>query len=79
MFFIFCAKYSSFISKLFIDDICVKALAHFVKTMSGAMFHPLILMLLMSNSYFVFFLARLSMANHMNCIVSYSVEARGGG
>ena len=38
----------SFVSKLFIDGMCVVALAPATKTMSGTMFHPLAMMLLMS-------------------------------
>ena len=39
----------SFVSKLFIDGICVVALAHATMPISGAMFHPLIVTLLMNN------------------------------
>jgi hypothetical protein len=41
-------NFSFFSSKIFIDGICVVALAPVVRTMSGAMFHLLDTMLLMS-------------------------------
>ena len=39
----------SIFSSLFIDEVCVVALALATNTMSGATFHPLVMMLLMSN------------------------------
>ena len=38
-----------FVSKLFIDGMCVVAFAHVTKTMSGATFYSLVVMLLMSS------------------------------
>ena len=38
----------SYVSKLFIDGMCVVALAPATKTMSRATFHPLVVMLLMN-------------------------------
>ena len=74
------------VSKLFINGMCVVALAPATKTMSGAMFHPLVVMLLMSGWFFVFFQSRafvanmsLQYVNSMNCMVHYSVGASSGG
>ena len=53
----------SFVSMFFIDRMCVVALAHATKSMSGATFHPLVVMLLMSGWYVVVFLAKGSIAN----------------
>ena len=65
------------ISKLFINGICVMALALATKTVSGATLHPLVVMLLMSGGYFVILLSSvfasnmsLQYANFRNCIVS---------
>ena len=62
------------------------ALAHTTNAMSGATFHPLVMMLLMSGWYFVVFLlsdsaANLSLqyVNSMNCIVSSSAGVSGWG
>lgn len=38
----------SFVSKFFIDGVCVVPIAHATKTMSGATLYPLDVMLLMS-------------------------------
>ena len=47
------------VAKFFIDGIFVVVLALATKNMSGAMFHPLVVMMLMSNWYFlVFFFQR---------------------
>ncbi len=48
MFLIFVRGIFSFVCKIFIDGICVVALALAVMTISGATFHPLDVMLLMS-------------------------------
>ena len=48
LFLIFAIGILSFVSKLFIDGICVVALAPTTRTISGATFHPLVVMLLMS-------------------------------
>ena len=40
------------VSKCFIDGMCVVALAPATNAMSGATFHPLVIMLLMSGWYF---------------------------
>ena len=45
---IFVMEIFSFVSKLFIDGICVVALAHATMPISGATFHPLIVILLMN-------------------------------
>ena len=52
-------------STFFIDGICVVALAFTTNTMSGATFHPLVMMLFTSNWYFVVLLLtqRVSVAN----------------
>ena len=44
----FVTRFIHFVSKLFIDGICVVALVSATKTTSGVMFHPFIMMLLMS-------------------------------
>lgn len=49
VFLIFMAGSSSFVSKNFNDRLCVVAFALATKTISGATFHPLIVMLLMSS------------------------------
>ena len=43
------------VSSLFIDGMCVVAFAHVTNTMSGATFHSLVMMLLMSDWCFVGF------------------------
>ena len=43
-----CNRDFCFVFKFFIDGICVVALAPVARTISGAMFHPLDMMLLMS-------------------------------
>ena len=48
VFLIFAIGILRFVSKLFIDGLCVVDLAPATRTISGAMFHPLIVMLLMS-------------------------------
>ena len=48
VFFIFMARILSFVSKFFIDGMCVVAIALGVETMSGATLQPLVVMLLMS-------------------------------
>ena len=53
----------SVVSRFFFDGMCVVALAPVTSTMSGATFHPLVMMLLMSGWYFVVFLSRVSAAN----------------
>lgn len=45
---IFVTRFIRFVSKPFIDGICVVALVPATKTTSGAMFHPFVMMLLMS-------------------------------
>ena len=42
----------SFSSKFFIEGVCVVALAHAVMTISGSTFHPLLVMLSISDWYF---------------------------
>ena len=49
VFLIFVIGILSFVSKLFIDGIFVVALAPTARTISGATFHPLVVMLLMSS------------------------------
>ena len=46
---IFMTGSSSIVSSLFIDGMCVAALAPATNTMSGATFHSLVMMLLMSD------------------------------
>ena len=53
----------SIVSNLFIDGMCVVALAPMTNTMSGATFHPLVMMLLMSGWYFVVFLSSVYATN----------------
>ena len=60
----------------FIDGIYVVSLAPATNTMSGATFHPFVMMLLMSGGYFMIFLLRvlttslsLQFVNSMNCMV----------
>ena len=67
----------SIVSRFFIDGMCVVLATN---TMSGATFHPLVIMLLMSSLYFVVFLSRyyavnlsLQYVNSMNCMVIYVV------
>ena len=48
----------SIVSSLFIDGMCVVALAHATNTINGATFPPLVMMLLMISWYFVVFLLR---------------------
>ena len=69
----------SFVSKPFIDGMCVVALAPTTRTMSGATFH-LLVMMLMSGWHLVVFMSRvyamrrsLEYVNAMNCIVSLGV------
>ena len=45
------------------DGMCVMALAFATKTMSGAIFHPLVMILLMSGRYFVAIFSRVSTTN----------------
>jgi hypothetical protein len=86
VFLIFVTMIFSFLSKFFIDKMCGVALAPAARTISGATFHPLDVMLLMSGCYFVVFLARVFVANlslhyvnSINCIVTYGVGAFGKG
>ena len=85
-FFFFLSGSLSVVSKLFIDGMCVVALALVSNTMSGATFHPLEIMLLMSGWYFVVFLSRvyainlsLQYVNSINCMVTPIVGVYGGG
>ena len=48
MFLISMAESLRFVFKFLIDGMCVVALAHATKTMSGVAFHLLVVMLLMS-------------------------------
>ena len=76
----------SVVSKIFIDGMCVVALAPATNTMSArATFHPLVMMLWMSGWYFAIFLSRVSTVNlslqyvnSMNCM-AISVVGVGGG
>ena len=86
MFLIFVKGSLSYVFMFFIDGMCVVALAHATSTMSGATFHSLVMMLLMSGWYFVVFLSRVYAANlslqymnFMNCMVIHVVGAYGGG
>jgi hypothetical protein len=63
VFFIFTRGNLSFVSRFFIGGMCVVALAPVTSTMSGATFHPLVMMLLMSGWYFVVFLSRVRAEN----------------
>jgi len=81
IFLIFMIGSLSIASSLFIDGMCVVALAPVTKTMSGATFHPLAMMLLTNNWYFVIFLSKvyassmsLQYLNSMNCMVSFQCE-----
>ena len=74
------------VSKCFIDGMCVVALAPATITMSGATFHPLVIMLLMSGWYFAIFLSRVSTVNmsllyvnSMICMVIFVVGVSSGG
>ena len=49
VFFIFMRGSLSVVSTFFIDGMCVLALALATSIMSGATFHPLVMMLLMSS------------------------------
>ena len=61
---IFVTGIIGFVSKLFIDGICVVvALAPTTKTMSGAMFHPFVVILLMSGWKFDDFLLEVFVGN----------------
>ena len=86
MFFIFMRGSLNFVSRFFIDGMCVVALAPATSTMSGATFHPLVMMLLMSSWYFVIFLLRVSVTNFslqyvnsMKYMLNPVVGASGGG
>ena len=74
------------VSKCFIDGMCVVALAPATNAISGATFHPLVIMLLMSGWYFAIFLSRVSMinmslqyVNSINCMVIFVVGVSSGG
>ena len=74
------------VSSLFIDEMYIVALALATNTMSGATFHPLVLMLMMSNWYFMVFLSRVSASNmslqyvnSINCMVSFGAGVSRGG
>ena len=76
----------SVVSRIFIDGMCVVALAPATGTMSRATFHPLEIMLLMSGWYFVVFVSRVSAVNlslqyvySINCLVIHVVGVSGGG
>ena len=62
-FLVFMIGSLSIVSKFFIDGMCVVALAFMTNTISGATFHPRVMMLLMSGWYFVVFLSRVSATN----------------
>ena len=86
MFFILLRGSLSVVSKFTMDGMCVVALAPATSTMSGATFHPLEIMLLMSGWYFVIFLSRvfvvnmsLQYVNSMNCMVTPVVGVFGWG
>ena len=86
VFLIFIKGSLSVVSKFFIDGMCVVVLAPATSTMTGATFHPIVRMLLMSGWYFVVFLSRvyaanmsLQYANSMNCMVILVEGASGGG
>ena len=53
----------NFSSKIFIEGMCVVALAHAVMTINGSTFHPLLVMLSMSGWYFLVFLVILCTEN----------------
>lgn len=63
VFLIFITRSLSFVSKFFIDRMCVVALAPETKTMSEATFHPFVMNLLPSGWYFVVFLPRVCATN----------------
>ena len=70
----------------FIDGMCVVPLAPATNTMSGATFHPLVMMLLMSNWCFMVFLLRVSTTHfslqyeyYINCMLSAGAGGFGGG
>ena len=76
----------SIVSEFFIDEMCVVVLAPATDTMSGATFHPRVMMLLMSGWYLVDFLLRIFVANlslqyvnSINYMVSFGARASGGG
>jgi hypothetical protein len=52
---IFMPKSLSIVTSLLVDGMYVVALAHATYTMSGATFHPLAMMLVISGWYFVVF------------------------
>ena len=75
----------SIVYGFFIDGMCVAALPPATNTMSGATFHPLVMMLLMSGWYLVVFLLRVSAANlskqyvnSINFMVRYGARVSGG-
>ena len=85
-FFNFHGRQFRFVSNFFIDGMCVVALAPVTKTMNGATFDPLVVMLLTSNWYFVLFLSSISATNlslqyvnSINYMVNYGVGASCGG
>ena len=59
------------VAKFFIDGIFVVVLALATKNMSGAMFHPLVVMVLMSNWYFLVF--SFKGFYHKSCIAIYTL------
>ena len=72
-------------SILFIEGICVAALALAVMTISGSIFQPLLLMLSINGLYFYVFLVVVSLGilsleyvNSMDCIVRFSFNSVGG-
>jgi hypothetical protein len=76
----------SIFSSLFIDGMCVVALAPAIIIISEATFHPLVMMLLTRGVYFVVFLLRVFEANlsiqyvnFINCMVSFGARIYGGG
>ena len=86
VFLIFMRGSISVVSRFFIDGICVVALVPATNTTSGATFHPLVIMLLMSGWYFMVFMSRasavnmsLQYVNSMNYMVILVVGVYGGG
>ena len=70
---------------IFIEEMCVDALANVVITISGSLFHPLLVMLSISGWYFSIFVIIVSQenlslqyVNSMNCILRLLLGAIGG-
>jgi hypothetical protein len=82
----FILKILNIISMLFKEGVCMAALALAVMTISGSIFHPLLIILFINGLYFYVFMVivssgimSLQYVNSMNCIVRFSFGSVGGG